>query len=225
MTSGTDAPSSETQENRSHTAIGADSRPNRGLVIEHNKKEIGKFIDRGEHGWLGQGGFGTVYELELKNGLRVAAKTARVDGGENKVRDREKDLTTEVAILFAAGCGPQLVSVIRVLILLPDIDSTVTALWLLCDLADAGDLEHVMHSGQRTTFGNLIEDWGGDLYKEEGAHNWPLPSITFQILLGLHHLHRHSIIHQVGAQTNESSRVLIPKSCACPTRISNQQIS
>ena len=60
---------------------------------------------------------------------------------------------------------------------------------LLCDLVDRGDLEAAMG-----------KDYRGELYSEEGAKTWPLPSVTLQILLGFFHMHVRGILHQVCAE-------------------------
>ena len=163
-----------------------------GTIITHDGETIGEITKS-----LGKGGMGSVFELKLAAGDRVAAKSVRADLSKDQQEKLEKALAKEVAIAFSAGRAPQIASVIRVLIPFPDIDTTVTGLLLLCDLVDGGDLEEAMHSGKKWASGSLVQDYtGGKLYSKEGTATWPLASITLQILLGLNHLHRHDIIHQ-----------------------------
>ena len=165
-----------------------------GMKIMHDGEVVGDIIRL-----LGKGGMGSVYELLLADGTsRVAAKAVRTDLELSKQAQLEKDLAREVAIGFSAARGPQIASVVRVLIPLPKMKETsTTGLLVLCDFVDGGDLEEAMHSGEPNRSGDLIEDYRGMLYSEEGAKKFPLTSITRQILLGLSHLHQRGIIHQV----------------------------
>ena len=133
-----------------------------GTVITHDGEEVGEIISK-----LGEGGMGSVFELRLTNGTLVAAKAARANLSAAERSKLEKALVREVAIGFSAGRGPQIASVIRVLIPLPDIESTTTGLLVLCDLCGGGDLEEAMHSGKKKGNGVLVEDYAGTLYENE----------------------------------------------------------
>ena len=172
-------------------------------MIVHDGEPVGEIIKL-----LGKGGMGYVYELRLANGKSVAAKSVRADLKAAEQAKLELSLAREVAIGFSAARGPQIASVIRVLIPLPDIETTIAGLLVLCDLVDGGDLEEAMHSGKRKRGGDLEHDYSGALYTEHGANTWPLASITLQILLGLNHLHEHGIIHQVGEELIRGARGL-----------------
>ena len=163
-----------------------------GEKIVHNGVGIGEIVR-----FVAKGGMGSVYELRLTDGKRVAAKTIRSDFCAAKQAELHKALTREVAIGFSAGRGPQITSTIRVLIPLPGVETTIKSMMLLSDFVDGGDLEQAMHSGKKQKNGELVQEYRGQLYSKEGASRWPLASVTLQILLGLHHLHQHSIIHQV----------------------------
>ena len=68
---------------------------------------------------------------------------------------------------------------------------------LICDLIDGGDLEEAMHSGKKRLDGDLVHDYRGTLYSEEGAKTWPLISVMLQVLKGFDHIHNRGILHQV----------------------------
>ena len=174
-----------------------------GAKIVHNGVGVGNIIR-----FVAAGGMGSVYELRLTDGRRAAAKTIRSDVSATERVKLEKAFKREVAIGFSAGRGPQITSVISVLIPLPGIETTIKGLMLLCDYVDGNDLEKATHSGEKKRNGDLVKDYRGKLYSEEGASRWPLASVTLQILLGLHHLHQHSIIHQVGARSASISTTL-----------------
>ena len=68
--------------------------------------------------------------------------------------------------------------------IVPDEDTNVRGMLLLCDLVDSGDLE-----------GAMGKDYRGVLYARDSK--WPLASVTLQIYVGFEHMHERGIIHQV----------------------------
>ena len=162
-----------------------------GFKVSHRGETVGSIIKR-----LGQGAMGTVYSLRLSDGSVVAAKAVREDVGASERLSLEKQLATEVAICFAMGRSPLTASVIRMIIVLPGVETTAKGLLLLCDLVDKGDLEEAFHSGKLHD-DELVQDYSGALYTEGGAAIWPLGSLTLQIFLAFDHMHRRGIIHQV----------------------------
>ena len=103
---------------------------------------------------------------------------------EDKRLILEKQLVIECAIGFAMGRSVFTASIVRMIVPLPDVDTTARGMLLLCDLVDGGDLEEAMG-----------KDYRGKLYSEEGA-KWPLASVMLQIYLGFKHMHERGILHQ-----------------------------
>ena len=104
----------------------------------------------------------------------------------------EKALASEIAICFASGRAIGISSVIDVSVPVGGGGS----LMLACEKVDGGDLEENMHSGAKK-YGNLVQDYRGKLYSDEGAATWPLISILLQIFKAFDHIHGRGIIHQV----------------------------
>ena len=97
----------------------------------------------------------------------------------------EKQLVVECGIGFAMGRSVFTASIVRMVVPLPDVETTALGMLLLCDLVDGGDLEEAMG-----------KDYRGKLYSEEGA-KWPMASVMLQIYLGFKHMHERGILHQV----------------------------
>ena len=169
-----------------------------GFRITQGGDDIGTISRR-----LGSGSFGTVYLFNLasRRGATGLARFARPGvqqqcaakavsekfaAGERRLT-LEKQLAVECSIGFAMGRTPLTASVIRMIVPnLPDLETNVRGLLLLCDLVDSGDLEEAMGKDYR----------GGTLYSDDGAARWPLESITLQIYLGFHFMHNRGILHQ-----------------------------
>ena len=159
-----------------------------GYEIEQGGVKIGTILKR-----LGGGAYGTVYLFSLTKGGECAAKAvSEVYTKADERRDLDKKLAVECAIAFAMGRSPFTASVRRMIVPgLPGVETTARGMLLLCDLVDRGDLEEAMG-----------KDYRGELYSEEGAKTWPLPSVTLQILLGFRHMHARGILHQVCAEVS-----------------------
>ena len=163
-----------------------------GLVVTQGGKMFGR-IER----FLGNGAMGFVYVMRYHDGVRCALKTVRSNATPQERVGLEKDLATEVAIGFACGRAAQIASVVDVLIPQPGVETKAAGLMLICDLIDGGDLEEAMHSGKKRLDGDLVHDYRGTLYSEEGAKTWPLISVMLQVLKGFDHIHNRGILHQV----------------------------
>jgi hypothetical protein len=131
-------------------------------------------------------------------GIQCALKTVRSTATANEEIQLEKGLATEVAIVFACGRAIGIASVVDALIPEPGDATSNTGLMLFCDLVDGGDLEEAMHSGAKRN-GNLVEDYKGKLYTDEGMAVYPLISIMVQILRAFDHIHGRGI-HQASTQ-------------------------
>ena len=113
-----------------------------GFEIMQAGEIIGTMVKR-----LGAGSFGTVYLCLLPNGMQCAAKSVSEKFAAGEARHKvEKQLAAECSIGFAMGRSPHTASVVRMIV--PDEDTNVRGMLLLCDLVDSGDLEEAMHSGK-----------------------------------------------------------------------------
>ena len=174
-----------------------------GFVVLHDGKEIGRMGRL-----IGQGAMGDVRSFMLRRQPRrgaapyeieVAAKAVRADFAPTKRATMEKALAHEASVTFALGRHVLIASMIRLVVPSPRIDTTAKGILLLSEFVDSGDLESMMHSGKKEYNGDLVEDYEGKLYSDEGAKMWPLSSLTLQIYLAFHTLHTAGVIHQVRA--------------------------
>ena len=163
-----------------------------GFVAKDGESIFGTVV-----GFLGAGAMGFVYDFDLvlrgTNGTkRCALKTVRSTATTKEKVELEKALASEIAICFASGRAIGISSVIDVSV--PE--GGGGSLMLACEKVDGGDLEENMHSGAKK-YGNLVQDYRGKLYSDEGAATWPLISILLQIFKAFDHIHGRGIIHQV----------------------------
>lgn len=159
--------------------------------------------------FLGQGAMGDVRSFMLRRRpprgaslyeIEVAAKAVRADFTAAKRATMEKDLAHEAGVAFALGRHVLVASMVRLVVPLSGSETTAKGMLLLSDFVDSGDLESAMHSGKKKRNGELVDDFEGKLYSEEGVKTWPLSSITLQMYLAFLHLHTCGVIHQVRTQ-------------------------
>ena len=159
------------------------------FVITDGDATIGTILRQ-----VGQGAMGTVYEMQLSDGSICAIKSVRADVSPEQRLEHEKQLANDVAFGFAMGRSPFIMTVFRVVVSLPDKESTAKGVLLLCDFVDGGDLEEAMS----TKAAVKIEkpDYKGDLW-DKNATIWPVASITLQIYMAFEHCHARGVCHQV----------------------------
>ena len=173
---------------------GASTKYEAGTAIAHGDKPFCTILRR-----LGAGTMGVVYLVERggHEGGRFALKTVRPTASARETVELEKAFATELALAFATGTSPLIASVVDALIPAPGVETSAKGLLIMCDLIESGDLEQAMHSGAKNRNGDLIKDYSGKLYNDQGAEVWPLASVILQIFAGLKHIHGRGIIHQV----------------------------
>ena len=159
------------------------------FVITADGSEIGTILRK-----VGQGAMGTVYQMILVHGSTCAVKTVRSDVADEVRAEHEKLLAIEVTFGFAMGRSPFVMTVIRMVVALPDIPTTANGLLLLCDFVDGGDLEEAMSTKEAVR--REQPDYKGKLWQEL-ASVWPVASITLQIFKAFEHCHAHGVFHQV----------------------------
>lgn len=169
-----------------------------GDHIVHDGAEVGTITRR-----LGQGNFGTVYELRRVDGTLCAAKAIREDIKENRIKT-EKELAVEVSINFALGKSALIAPALGMVIPLPGVNSTAKGLLLLSDLVDGGDLEEAMHKQPAR------EDYDGFLYTDKGMVRWALGSLTLQTFTAFVHIHSRGVIHQASLDNPEECDFFVP---------------